>query len=60
MLTTLETVAHDDQPQDTFSVLDQAPYHGAVKDNLLWHCLVLKQSIGQRQCQHKKAPGLSN
>jgi hypothetical protein len=58
--TTLEIVAHDDQPRDTSSVSDQEPYHYAVKDNLLWHCLVLKQSIGQRQWQHKRAPSLSN
>jgi hypothetical protein len=49
MLTTMEMVAHDDQQQDTSSVSNQEPYHGAVKDNLLWHCLVLKQSIDLRQ-----------
>ena len=32
---TLEIVVHDDQQQDTSSVLSQDPYHGAVRDNLV-------------------------
>jgi hypothetical protein len=31
---TLEIVPHDDQPRDSSLVLDQEPYHGAIKDNL--------------------------
>ena len=57
---TLEIVAHDDQPHDTSSVLGQDPYHGAARDNPLWHYQVLKLSIDQQQWQLKKAPGLSN
>jgi hypothetical protein len=57
---TLEIVAHDDQPQDISSVLGQDPYHGATRDNPLWHYQVLKLSIDQQQWQLKKAPSLSN
>jgi len=53
-------VAHDDQLQDISLVLDLELYHGAVRDNQLWHCLVLKQSIDRRQWQHKKSPGSSS
>ena len=56
----LEIVAHDDQPHDTSSVLGQDPYHGAARDNPLWHFQVLKLSINQQQWQLKKAPDLSN
>jgi len=37
MTITLEIVAHADQPQDISSVLGQDPYHGAARDNPLWH-----------------------
>ena len=60
MLTMLEIVAHDDQRRDTSSVLDLELYHGAVRDNQLWHYPVPKQSIDQQQWQHKKAPGSSS
>ena len=56
----LETVVHDDQPHDTYLVLGQDPYHGAARDNPLWHYQVLKLSIDQQQWQLKKTPGLSN
>ena len=49
MSITLEIVAHDDQPQDTSSVLGQDPYHGAARDNPVWHYQVLKLSIDQQQ-----------
>ena len=60
MPTMLGIVAHGDQLHDTSLVLDLELYHGAVRDNQLWHCLVLKQSIDPRQWQHKKAPDSSS
>jgi len=48
---TLEIVAHDDQPQDTSSVLGQDSYHDAAKDNPIWHYQVLKLSIDEQQWQ---------
>ena len=57
---TLEIVVHDDQQEDTSSVLSQDPYHGAPRDNPLWHYEVLKLSINRQQWQLKKAPSLSN
>ena len=60
MLTMLEIVGHDDQLLDTTSVLELQLYHGAVRDNQLWHYPVPKHSIDQQQWQHKKAPGLSS
>ena len=49
MSITLEIVAHDDQPQDTSSVLGQDPYHGTARDNPVWHYQVMKLSIDQQQ-----------
>ena len=60
MTITPEIVAHADQPQDISSVLGQDPYHGATRDNPLWHYQVLKLSIDRQQWQLKKAPSLSN
>ena len=60
MPTMLEIVAHGNQLHDTSLVLDLELYHGAVRDNQLWHYPVLKQSIDQQQWQHKKAPGSSS
>ena len=60
MTITLEIVAHSDQPQDISSVLGQDPYHGAARDNPLWHYQALELIIDQQQRQLKKAPGLSN
>ena len=60
MPTMLEIVGHDDQLRDTSSVLDLELYHGAVRDNQLWHYLAPKQSIDQQQWQRKKALGLSS
>ena len=42
-------LVHDDQQQDTSSVLSQDPYHGAARDNPRWHYQVLKLSIDQQQ-----------
>ena len=40
MPTMLEIVGHNNQLRDTSSILDLELYHGAVRDNQLWHCLV--------------------
>ena len=60
MLTVLEIVGHDDQLLDTSSVLGLELYHGAARDNQLWHYPVPKQSIDQQQWPHKKAHGSSS
>ena len=49
MSITLEIVAHNNQPHDTSSVLGQDPYHGAARDNPVWHYQVMKLSIDQQQ-----------
>lgn len=42
---------------DTYSILDQERYHGAVRDNLLSLFQPQRQSIEKAQWWHRSVPG---